>query len=731
MLEVSIDAQRVVSILEHAQAQRYIFFPELGNSFFVFRRIVLNNDRIVSFPTDFSPFQVKNEAYASLFGRFFWRLVLLSPTLHHGKSYRKGHGYLTLLRRRTSLKIVDMKYSFSLILLCLSLCVTRAQNPIAAPTGTGTTGEADFCRWQDAEGYWWYGGKGTGLCRYDGYETEVFRSDRQHPNLLRSNDVLCLTEVPSRAEIWFGTKEGAFRLSKSDYTIRPIEVANGMETNELADKRITCLATAPDSSVWLTYRNQLLHFSADGVLQERLETTWQGKNRSVLRLALGADGTLWVGLWNGGTLSFRWENGVWHPEEHSSDDFPVVTSSSLSPDQQKQQIDSLMTLFAPGNDAKVLSWVTLPDGHIYIGTYHALYLYDGQKVEQKMDGLDKVRSMAYTEAQQTLYLLSKARGVCRWKEDQLTVLLDSVQYRQMQLQGDTALLLSEGISGIRLLDLRTLQLSADTTLANVRPVVTAYVVGGKRQLLPYGQRQLTFPRETDLVEFSLSTLTFEQPSRVQFAYRWKETAPWTELPEGKHVIQVAHLAADTTHLQVRATDMYGRWGASTEVLTLYRPARWQESVWVWLCLAFIVLPLALGWFVWRRKRALKVDRMAEGKLQEETDPLSVADREFMNKAVAAVSAHMTDSDYSVDALASDLCMSRANLYRRMRGITGQSPTDFLRNQRLEHAAHLLCTTSHSVNEIADLVGFAYASYFSKCFKDKYGVLPKDYKDAPR
>jgi transcriptional regulator GlxA family with amidase domain len=44
---------------------------------------------------------------------------------------------------------------------------------------------------------------------------------------------------------------------------------------------------------------------------------------------------------------------------------------------------------------------------------------------------------------------------------------------------------------------------------------------------------------------------------------------------------------------------------------------------------------------------------------------------------------------------------------------------------------LLCTTSHSVNEIADLVGFAYASYFSKCFKDKYGVLPKDYKDAPR
>ena len=106
--------------------------------------------------------------------------------------------------------------------------------------------------------------------------------------------------------------------------------------------------------------------------------------------------------------------------------------------------------------------------------------------------------------------------------------------------------------------------------------------------------------------------------------------------------------------------------------------------------------------------------------------LPVADQELLDKAVAAVSAHMIDSDYSVDALASDLCMSRANLHRKMRAIIGQTPTDFIRNQRLERAAHLLRTTSHSVNEISNLVGFSYASYFTKCFKEKYGVLPKDY-----
>ena len=113
----------------------------------------------------------------------------------------------------------------------------------------------------------------------------------------------------------------------------------------------------------------------------------------------------------------------------------------------------------------------------------------------------------------------------------------------------------------------------------------------------------------------------------------------------------------------------------------------------------------------------------------EHSPLSVGDQEFLDKAVAAVAANITNTEYSVDALASDLCMSRANLHRRMRAVANQTPTDFLRNQRLERAAHLLRTTSHSVNEIADLVGFSYASYFTKCFKEKYGVMPKEYRNT--
>jgi AraC-like DNA-binding protein len=209
---------------------------------------------------------------------------------------------------------------------------------------------------------------------------------------------------------------------------------------------------------------------------------------------------------------------------------------------------------------------------------------------------------------------------------------------------------------------------------------------------------------------------------VQFAYRLNDGGAWTPLPEGEHVVKISRLPAGITRLQVRATDELGRWSAPAQVLTIVRPALWYERVWLWA--VFALVALGAGYTLVRKAKQSKT-----AELSEESTPqsLPVADQEFLDKAMAAVSDHMTDSDYSVDALAGDLCMSRANLHRKMRTITGQTPTDFIRNKRLERAAQMLRTTSYSVNEIADLVGFSYASYFTKCFKEKYGVMPKDYR----
>lgn len=626
----------------------------------------------------------------------------------------------------------------------LSFLMTMAQTTGFSLPVKEQNGEELTCSMQDSEGYWWYGGKGTGLCRFDGYETVSFRSDRQHPDLLRSNDVLCMTEQKDNAEIWFGTREGAYILSKKDYTVRPIVLKSTQEDNELADKRITCMLTEANGSVWLAYRNQLLHFSANSELIERFETTWEGKNRSVLSFCFDADSTLWAGLWNGGVVYLKMDNGRRLMFNAQWTDYPNDPTTHLPDDQTtKLMLDSVMGELAPSNDTTVLSWVrTLSPLEksqkeaFYIGTYHSLYRYDGQQVMQLQTDLDKVRSMAYSENSNTLYLLSKARGVCQWKDDKLEVLLDSTQFRQLQLQGDTALLLSEGVGGVNMLNLHTMKLMADTTTADVHPVVTAYTINGTKQLMAYGQQVLTLPKGTDLVEIYLSTLDFDHAPQVQFAYRLNEKDKWTELSEGEHIVKIAHMPSGESQLQVRATDTYGRWSAPTTVLTIVRPAVWYEYTWLWVFLAAVFF--AGGFFLLRRRRktttmeAIAPTENAESSVDsvpsESSVPsaLPVADQEFLDKAIAAVSAHIIDSDYSVDALASDLCMSRASLHRRMRAISGQTPTEFIRNQRLERAAHLLRTTSHSVNEISDLVGFSYASYFTKCFKEKYGMLPKDY-----
>ena len=70
-------------------------------------------------------------------------------------------------------------------------------------------------------------------------------------------------------------------------------------------------------------------------------------------------------------------------------------------------------------------------------------------------------------------------------------------------------------------------------------------------------------------------------------------------------------------------------------------------------------------------------------------------------------------------------LSRVQLYRKIKSITGSSPVEILRNARLNRAYQLLLTTDKSVSEVAYAVGFTAPSYFTKCFKDEYGKVPGD------
>jgi len=88
---------------------------------------------------------------------------------------------------------------------------------------------------------------------------------------------------------------------------------------------------------------------------------------------------------------------------------------------------------------------------------------------------------------------------------------------------------------------------------------------------------------------------------------------------------------------------------------------------------------------------------------------------------------LADSDLSVEDLASAMNLSRVQLYRKVKAITGSSPVELLRSARLNRGYQLLLTTDKTVSEVAYAVSFITPSYFTKCFKDEFGQSPTEMK----
>ena len=97
------------------------------------------------------------------------------------------------------------------------------------------------------------------------------------------------------------------------------------------------------------------------------------------------------------------------------------------------------------------------------------------------------------------------------------------------------------------------------------------------------------------------------------------------------------------------------------------------------------------------------------------------------RLMKAIEQHMDDAEYTVDQLASDVGMSRSDLYRKTQQMLGITPNNFLRNVRLKHAAFLLSTTDTPVSRISLMVGFLTPRYFNQCFQNVFGLSPKDYR----
>lgn len=270
----------------------------------------------------------------------------------------------------------------------------------------------------------------------------------------------------------------------------------------------------------------------------------------------------------------------------------------------------------------------------------------------------------------------------------------------------------------------------------VRPSLTAYSVDGVKHFATPGLKEITLRHGN--ADLTIYVSTFEQPvaNRISFAYKLEGlNHNWVRVPMGENTIHFNKMPAGNYRLRVMASDRNGCWGEAVDMVAIRSLPAWYASWWAYLI--YIILVFAVAYAVWQIEHRIRLlhrlirrrqeVKLTEIELKREDVTQTRIDDEFLHKAVQTVEEHLADADFNVEALADAMCMSRANLHRRMKAQTGQSPTDFIRDIRLKKAAQIFASQPEAtITDVAARVGFATPKYLAKCFKEKFGVAPKDY-----
>ncbi|HSQ76858.1 MAG TPA: DNA-binding response regulator, partial [Bacteroidota bacterium] len=111
----------------------------------------------------------------------------------------------------------------------------------------------------------------------------------------------------------------------------------------------------------------------------------------------------------------------------------------------------------------------------------------------------------------------------------------------------------------------------------------------------------------------------------------------------------------------------------------------------------------------------------------ETGQITSVDRKFLDRAMSIIKAHLSDTQFGVDAFAREMAVSKSLLFKKLHGLLGESPSHLTRRVRLDHAAKLIEGGAGNMAEIAFEVGFSNPSHFAEVFKKQYGVVPSHYK----
>ncbi len=131
------------------------------------------------------------------------------------------------------------------------------------------------------------------------------------------------------------------------------------------------------------------------------------------------------------------------------------------------------------------------------------------------------------------------------------------------------------------------------------------------------------------------------------------------------------------------------------------------------------------------RRQLRARFSREVRIMPQDIVVPSADEQFLKRAMEIVESNLAENDLDVQLLSHQLGLSRSQLFRKIKALTGLTPIEFIQNIRLKRAAQLLVKSQMTITEICYEVGFNYPSHFTKSFQDEFGISPKEYRKKHR
>lgn len=247
--------------------------------------------------------------------------------------------------------------------------------------------------------------------------------------------------------------------------------------------------------------------------------------------------------------------------------------------------------------------------------------------------------------------------------------------------------------------------------------------------------RLELPHDLNSIKLHFSLPYWKASHNVFYSYKVQGVDPDWSIPTKDPFIELTGLKPGAYSVNIKAKPGSGNWSAITSYSINIRSPWWKT--WWAITLIVLVISSASGYLIkyWyeRQQEIQEMHQLLEAYRKAALSPFQLRNQSdvsdgFMRLVNHTLETHLSDENFGIAELCELLNISRAQLHRKLKQMTGLSTSHYIRSLRLQIAKEMFRDPSLNISEVAFSVGFSNAAYFSRVFKSQYGISPSEARD---